>query len=97
MSKKGASVFGLTACFALASCSLAPDYQRPEVVVPDNYKEAGDWLPATPEYADHDTGPWWKAYHDEDMDALEDKVTNANQDLKAAVARWDDDRDGSVH
>jgi len=95
MSKKGASVFGLTACFALASCSLAPDYQRPEVVVPDNYKEAGDWLPATPEYADHDTGPWWKAYHDEDMDALEDKVTNANQDLKAAVARWDEARAGA--
>ena len=76
----------------LAACSLAPEYHRPDVAVTDRYKEAGDWLPAAPDVANTARGPWWKAYGDADLDALEDKVTAANQDLKAALARYDEAR-----
>ena len=85
------AIFGMMVC--LAACSLAPDYHRPEMGVPKNYKEAeGGWLPAKPENADAKRGPWWQVYNDPDLNALEEKVSAANQDLKAAVARYQEAR-----
>ena len=61
--------------------------------VPAAYKEAaGDWKPAAPQAAAQDRGPWWIVFQDADLNALEDKVTAAIQDLKAAVARYDEAR-----
>ena len=71
----------------LAGCSLAPRYQRPTVPAPpQTYKEAGDWKLAAPS----DTvprGPWWARFGDQDLDTLEAQVSEANQSLKAALAR----------
>lgn len=77
----------LPVLLALGGCSLSPSYQRPTVPAPpDTYKEAGDWEVATP--ADSFArGPWWTMFHDPDLDALEDQVADANQSLKAALAR----------
>ncbi len=70
-----------------------PIITAPTCPFPKAYKEAaGDWLPATPENADADRGPWWQAYKDDDLNALEDKVTSANQDLKATLARYEEAR-----
>jgi NodT family efflux transporter outer membrane factor (OMF) lipoprotein len=83
----------ITAFMALAACSLAPDYHRPEMVIPESYKEsAGDWIQATPQNADAKRGPWWTVYNDADLNGLEDKVSAANQDLKAALARYEEAR-----
>jgi NodT family efflux transporter outer membrane factor (OMF) lipoprotein len=85
----------LSAGFALTliSCSLAPDYKRPDLPMPDSYKEAaGGWLPAAPEMAAANRGAWWEVYKDTDLNALEEKVTAANQDLKAALAQYDEAR-----
>jgi len=77
---------------SLAACSLAPDYHRPKMEIPKNYKEsAGSWLPLK-QAAMPDKGAWWKVYNDEDLNALEDKVAGANQNLKAALARYDEAR-----
>jgi NodT family efflux transporter outer membrane factor (OMF) lipoprotein len=71
----------------LAGCSLAPHYERPTVPAPpDSYKEAGDWQVATPSDATA-RGRWWSMFQDAELDALEDQVTDANQNLKAAFAR----------
>lgn len=76
----------------LAGCSLAPDYLRPEVApVPEAYKEMDGWKMAEPADA-VERGAWWKVFKDDQLNALEDKVTSANQDLKAAVARYDQAR-----
>jgi outer membrane protein, multidrug efflux system len=74
---------------ALGACSLSPRYQRPTVPAPpERYKEAGDWKVATP--ADNaPRGPWWTLFGDPDLDALEAQASNANQSLKAALARLD--------
>lgn len=77
------------------ACSLAPDYERPAMPVPAAYKESSDWATAQPELADAQRGPWWKLYNDPILDGLEDKATNANQDLAAAVARYDEARGAS--
>jgi NodT family efflux transporter outer membrane factor (OMF) lipoprotein len=46
----------------------------------------GDWKESTP--ADtQQRGPWWTVFQDPLLDALENRVTAANQDIKAALAR----------
>lgn len=75
---------------AAAGCSFAPPYQRPSsVAVPPAYQEAGGWQPADLP-ADHPSAPpagWWQAFHDPQLDALEARVGDVNQNLKAALAR----------
>ena len=72
---------------AFSGCSLAPHYARPAMATPpDTFKETGDWKLATPA----DTAPrgeWWQVFEDQELDALEAQVTDANQSLKAAFAR----------
>lgn len=72
---------------ALTACSFAPTYQRPETPAPANYKEAGEWKTAEP--ADTATrGDWWKIYGDEQLNTLQSQLGDANQNLKAALARF---------
>ena len=81
--------FPVAALFVLLSaCSLAPDYQVPSTPEPPAYKEAKDWAPARPADA-VPRGAWWKVYKDPALDALEDKVTAANQNLKVALAQYE--------
>lgn len=80
---------GLAICIAsaLSACSLAPAYRTPQSApVPGAYREAGDWKQAQPADAQA-RGPWWSIYHDPMLDALEARVTDANQDIRAAFAR----------
>jgi len=77
---------------ALTACSFAPDYRGPDnEQVPVQYKEAGDWKPAQP--ADtQPRGAWWSEFHDYQLDTLEAKVGDANQNIKAALARLEQAR-----
>jgi len=77
---------------ALSACSLSPRYQRPSVpAAPESYKEAGEWKLATPADATA-RGRWWTMYQDRELDELEAQVTDANQSLRAALARLDQAR-----
>jgi NodT family efflux transporter outer membrane factor (OMF) lipoprotein len=76
----------------LAACSFAPTYQVPETAAPPPaYKEVGDWKQAQPADA-QPRGPWWTVFNDAQLNALEDKVSSANQDIRAAVARLEQAR-----
>jgi NodT family efflux transporter outer membrane factor (OMF) lipoprotein len=74
---------------------VGPKYQTPSTPVSDRFKEAtpadyataGKWLPAHPGDATS-RGKWWQIFGDERLDALEDDLTGANQDLKLADARF---------
>src|SRR5258706_10667357 len=71
----------------LAACSFAPVYKIPDSVPPTSaYKESGDWKAAEP-VDNQNRGAWWTLFRDPQLDALEAKVGDANQDLKAAFAR----------
>lgn len=87
----------LGALLVLAGCSLAPTYERPSVAMPDAFKEApanatdavshaGSWKPAQPS-EDVARGPWWKVFGDATLDELEAQALDANQNVKAALAR----------
>src|SRR5471030_285047 len=85
---------GATICFTgtLAACSFAPIYKTPQTAPPPaSYREVGDWKPAAPADAAA-RGPWWSIFQDPTLDALEARVTDANQDLQAAFARLQEAR-----
>jgi outer membrane protein, multidrug efflux system len=76
----------------VAGCSLAPVYHVPESPAPaPAYNETKDWKPSAPADA-VSRGLWWSIFHDEQLDSLEAQVADANQDLKAAIARLDQAR-----
>ena len=91
---KAVCVGALAASLAasLAACSLAPHYERPATAPPSStYKEAGEWKVSAP--ADTSArGHWWMMFDDPDLDALEAALTDANQSLKAALARLEQAR-----
>jgi len=70
----------------LSGCVLGPDYQKPETLVPIQYKNDAPWKNATPSDM-QDKGSWWGIYADETLNGLELQAEDANQTLKAAYAR----------
>lgn len=79
----------LAALLVLAGCSVTPPYERPAVDTPPAYKEApatGPWKAAEPAEAIA-RGEWWKVFADPTLDRLEAQAAEANQDLKAGLAR----------
>jgi outer membrane protein, multidrug efflux system len=75
----------------LCACSLAPKYEPPTAAEVSNYKEAGDWMPARPGDA-QPRGAWWEAFGDSRLSELEKQLVDANPDLSAAVARFEQAR-----
>src|SRR5262249_41362861 len=66
---------------------------RPQNQTPADYKaaESGEWKSGEP--LDHvPKGAWWKVFDDEQLNQLEETGLNANQNLKAAIARVDQAR-----
>jgi len=75
------------------ACAVGPNYQRPETTtVPATYANpSGEWKVATPR--DHvPKGSWWKVFADAELDLLEADAATANQELKAAAARFEQAR-----
>jgi multidrug efflux system outer membrane protein len=75
----------------LGGCSLAPHYEPPKTAEVAKFKETGDWLPAAPSDA-QPRGQWWEAFSDSRLNDLEKQLNEANPDLRAAVARFDQAR-----
>jgi len=79
----------LAALLVLAGCSVAPPYQRPAVETPAAFKEApaaSPWKAAEPAES-FPRGEWWKVFADPMLDRLETQAAEANQDLRAGLAR----------
>jgi NodT family efflux transporter outer membrane factor (OMF) lipoprotein len=71
----------------LAACAVGPDYHRPEMAIPGDFKEMRDWKPAEPR-DDAPRGPWWECYGDPELNALVAQVEVSNQNIRAADARY---------
>ena len=79
-------LFVAALALALAACTVGPDYVRPDVKVPDAWKEApyktaepADTLPR---------GDWWSVFGDPLLNQLEADVVAANPTLRAAEANY---------
>jgi NodT family efflux transporter outer membrane factor (OMF) lipoprotein len=71
----------------LSGCAVGPDYKKPAVEAPAQWKETGDWVVAQPKDA-VPKGKWWEAFNDPVLNGLEEKVEVSNQTLAAAEARY---------
>jgi NodT family efflux transporter outer membrane factor (OMF) lipoprotein len=76
---------------AASACAVGPNYRRPDVETVAVYKEVGDWKASEPADA-IDRGAWWNVFQDEELDRLEKQVEISNQNVKAAVAAYDQAR-----
>ncbi len=65
-----------------AGCKLGPDYQRPEVEIP----EAWRWKNAEPR-DDVPREGWWRVFGDPQLDALQAVAASGNLEAQAALAR----------
>lgn len=75
----------------LAACSLAPVYTPPPMSIPAKYKETGKWTKITHKKNSKNSA-WWEIYHDPILNQLEKKVTCNNENLKLALANFDEAR-----
>jgi NodT family efflux transporter outer membrane factor (OMF) lipoprotein len=78
----------LTLAVAIAgtvSCTVGPDYVRPDATVPAAYKEAAG--ASTAPTSALKRGRWWEIYGDTELDRLESQVEVSNQTIRAAEAR----------
>jgi len=71
---------------ALASCAMGPDYERPEVPVPETYQ-----TPTIPgaSFANLD---WWELFEDPELESLIEAALINNRELAIAMARIEEAR-----
>ena len=68
----------------LAGCAAAPKYERPQVEVPEQWKQTA------PRFAED--GRWWRIYEDAELDQTIQEALKSNADLHIAAARVDEAR-----
>ena len=81
----------LASLFSLTDCAVGPKYHSPSAPTPPTYKEMANWKTAQP--SDQNLGGnWWEIFRDPQLNALEQQVNVSNQNLKAAVAQYQEAR-----
>ncbi|MEA9389614.1 efflux transporter outer membrane subunit [Acerihabitans sp. TG2] len=68
----------------VAGCMVGPDYRRPSMTVPAQFKQAKGWTRATPQ-DQLSKGEWWRVYNDPTLSSLLSQVKISNQN----VAQYD--------
>ena len=69
--------------FALISCTLGPDYKRPETFFDEQIKKALNLSEKTA-YPSHE---WYKDFNDDNLNHLVEKALGENKDIKIALSR----------
>jgi len=85
----------IVCCLLQSACVVGPRYARPSVQSPAAYKEIpqgsvqaeSEWKIARPNDAAI-RGKWWEAFHDPQLNELEEKAGSANQNIAAAAANF---------
>ncbi|GLU34741.1 efflux transporter outer membrane subunit [Trinickia caryophylli] len=73
----------------LAGCAIGPDYKRPDVAVPTDFKEAGTlWRVTRPAPRAAIDGRWWTAFGDETLAELCERALKANQTIAEYEAAY---------
>jgi outer membrane protein, multidrug efflux system len=70
-------------CVAVSGCKVGPDYVRPSVDVP------AEWRIDYPKAADVANSKWWEQFGDPVLDELIETALRDNRDVRVAAARVD--------
>ena len=79
MRRRALSIIGLM--LLLSGCALTPDYERPELELPE------EWSRGTDDGASIANLSWWEIYDDAALSSLIETALEQNQDLAVAMAR----------
>ncbi|MGQ7958182.1 efflux transporter outer membrane subunit [Pseudomonas sp. SP16.1] len=83
----GKTLLSLLLAGVLSGCMLGPDYQRPELAAPTQFKQIEGWKAASPGDS-LERGAWWQLYGDAELNALVERLQLSNQNLAAAEAQY---------
>lgn len=83
LTRLAAALLAAGCCALAASCTVGPDYRRPDVSPSGAFKSPST-QPATTRSVPRD---WWMLFNDPTLTQLENQAAVANTDLQAAVAR----------
>jgi NodT family efflux transporter outer membrane factor (OMF) lipoprotein len=78
----------LAVVMSLAACMVGPDYRKPEVQVPEAFKEGVDWQRAEANPQGAISSTWWRMYGDDKLNDLVEQALRANQSIAAAEAAY---------
>jgi NodT family efflux transporter outer membrane factor (OMF) lipoprotein len=82
------SYIGLvTLSLLLGGCAIGPDYQRPQLQTPAQFKQIEGWTQAKPGDV-LERGSWWQLYGDSELNALVERLNVSNQNLAASEAQY---------
>src|SRR5262245_15533477 len=82
------TAFVTVVVFLFTGCTVGPDYLRPKVLVPDNYRGVVG-APTAESIADL---PWWEVFKDQTLQELTREALRNNYDLQTAAARVEEAR-----
>ena len=77
----------LALSLALSACAIGPDYQRPQLQTPAQFKQIEGWTQAKPGDV-LERGSWWQLYGDSELNALVERLNVSNQNLAASEAQY---------
>ncbi|MFF7710025.1 efflux transporter outer membrane subunit [Pseudomonas sp. NPDC007930] len=77
----------LAAALWLSACAVGPDYQRPSMATPAQFKQAEGWTAAQPADAQA-KGAWWAVYGDAQLNGLVDELNRSNQTVAQYEAQY---------
>ncbi|APC18873.1 RND transporter [Pseudomonas frederiksbergensis] len=88
VSARGSRLLSLSlSVLMLSACAIGPDYQRPPVAEPAQFKQADGWRQATPSDS-LARGAWWELYGDQPLNGLVEKLNSANQTVAQSEAQY---------
>jgi NodT family efflux transporter outer membrane factor (OMF) lipoprotein len=71
----------------LCACATGPDYVRPKLDLPTQYKEDAGWKTATPRDTEA-RGNWWEIYGNSELNGLMPQLRINNQNVAQAEAAY---------
>lgn len=81
-------VWPLTAVTLLSACAVGPDYERPDVNAPDQFRSSqAESADGNALVSVSSTDAWWEAFEDPELDKLVEEGLRNNRDLQSAIAR----------
>lgn len=77
----------LLGCALLSGCMVGPNYHRPTVATPANFRDLGASPQAQAQSASYADLPWWQVFQDPQLQELMRTALKQNYDLQIATER----------
>jgi multidrug efflux system outer membrane protein len=87
MKKLAPVIFVMVVSFVVSGCKVGPNYKRPTVQTPTEYRDLKDGPQVQPQVASYADLPWWQVFQDPTLQELIRTALKQNYDLQLATER----------